>query len=72
MVLVNADQDPILRLISKNLETARKSRSPSFDYNVYRKSLLTDEMEKRSRIPTNWDFELVKKQSLVMRRVYSA
>ena len=28
MVLVNADQDPILRLISKNLETARKSRYP--------------------------------------------
>ena len=31
MVLVNADQDQILRLISKNLETARKSRSPSND-----------------------------------------
>ena len=29
MVLVNADQDQILRLISKNLETARKSRSPT-------------------------------------------
>ena len=29
MVLVNADQDQILRLISKNLETARKSRYPN-------------------------------------------
>lgn len=48
------------------------SKLKGFDYNVYRKSLLTDEMEKRSRIPTNWDFEVVKKQSLVMRRVYSA